>query len=271
MRIIFYIFLTSFFNQYLFSADIVTKQFEAPHASQIEGRIGTIGQFQDERLRLDIGNSFELSRFNVFGGDKNLSFGGDFMTYTRIRSDGKFKFPVETTDYYFGVNSIYFFNSFGNPSNLRVRLAHISSHIIDGFSDKSGQLSRIPFTYSREFIDILYINEIYKNLRVYLGSNFIFSTIPDNVNFIEPQIGFDYKIDLISRIQFRIGYDLRFLGTDNNYRGANASQFGFLFKTDELNDKGIYIGYYFYEGYSMHGMFIGEHDSYSGIGFQIYY
>lgn len=259
---------------FLFFCVILTSKewkFKAPHASQIEGRIGTIGQFQDERLRLDIGNSFELSRFDAFGGFENLSLGGDFMTFTRLRSEGKFKFPVETTDYYFGINSIYYFKTFGNVSNLRVRLAHISSHIIDGFADESGQLSRLPFTYSREFIDFLYITEIYENLRIYLGSNFIFSTIPDNVNLIEPQIGFDYKIDLFSNIQFRVGYDLRLLGTDNNYRGASASQFGFLLKTNQNFEKGIYIGYYFYEGYSMHGMFIGEHDSYSGLGFQIYY
>lgn len=260
------------------------KHFKAPHASQIEGRVGTFYQASNNRLRLDIGNSFDLydKISNPYVDDNDnkysnrLSLGGDFYTFTRIRSEGRLKFPVETTDYYFGINSTYNFHLFGQPIYSRFRIAHISSHMIDGLADKDGQFIEgfLPFTYSREFIDLLFILDTDYNLRPYIGLNTIFSTIPDNVNTFEPQMGFDYSKSITNvmdmfGLSFEAGYDLRLLGQDNIYRGSNSFQTGLKLRTQK--NKGIYLGYYYFAGHSMHGMFIGRYDEYSGIGFQIYY
>lgn len=242
-------------------------EFIAPHAAQIEGRVGTFYQNQNDRLRLDIGNSFVLMHGDL--GPNKFTLGGDFMTYTRIRSEGRLKFPVETTDYYFGVNSAYNFNLLGLNWDSRIRIAHISSHIIDGYSDDNGLLSVIPFTYSREFVDIVLMANTKIGLRPYIGLNTIFSTIPDNVNTFEPQIGFDYSYQIIDILSINAGYDLRLLGQNDLYRGSNSFQAGIKYHTE--NNKGIYLGYYYFAGHSIHGMFIGQYDEYSGIGFQIYY
>lgn len=260
----------------LFSLNLYSNEnqgFEPPVAAQIEGRIGTYYLTNDDKMRLDIGNSFDLmTAYN----SENLKIltGADLMTFTRLRSVGQFKFPVETTDYYFGVNSTFIFKSQNNNFwTSRVRIAHISSHLIDGLA-KNGVFERMPFVYSREFVDVIFAYNIHKNekvkLKFYGGSNFIFSFIPDNVNLIEPQFGFDLKHKILNEnLEFVIAYDIRMLGNDNIYIGSNSIQTGLNYYTSEL--KSIFLGYYFYSGQSMHGMFISDYDKYHGIGVQLYY
>ena len=260
---------------FVLTLSIIAKEqkFEAPIAAQIEARIGSFYQTNVDKMRLDIGNSFDLSK--LYESESILvNSGADLMTYTRLRSVGKFKFPVETTDYYFGVNSSIIFKSKDdNYFSSRIRVAHISSHLIDGFSN-NGVFNKMPYTYSREFVDVLVAynskaNDDF-NYKVYGGLNTIFSTIPDELNLLEPQIGFDLNYNLYkNKIEFVFGYDIRFLGQDGNYIGSNSLQTGINYLTSET--KNIFFGYYYYSGQSMHGLFIKDYDQYHGIGVQLYY
>lgn len=263
--VLYFVLITSIFSK--------EQSFEAPVAAQIEARIGSFYQTNVDKMRLDIGNSFDLSK--LYESETILvNSGADLMTYTRLRSVGKFKFPVETTDYYFGVNaSIIFKSENDNYFSSRVRIAHISSHLIDGFS-KNGVFNKMPYTYSREFVDILVAYNSKVNLdfsyKLYGGLNTIFSTIPDEVNLLEPQIGFDLNYNIYKNIiEFVFGYDIRLLGQDGNYIGSNSIQSGINYLTSE--SKSIFLGYYYYSGQSMHGLFIKDYDQYHGIGVQLYY
>ena len=258
------------FTSSLFSNE---QNFEAPIAAQIEARVGSFYQTNVDKMRLDIGNSFDLSK--LYESEFLLvNSGADLMTYTRLRSVGKFKFPVETTDYYFGVNSSIIIKSkTNNYFSSRIRVAHISSHLIDGFS-KDGVFNKLPYTYSREFVDLLVAyNSKYNediNYKVYAGLNIIFSTIPDEVNLFEPQLGFDLNYNLYkNKFNFVLAYDLRLLGQNGNYIGSNSLQSGINYLTSET--KSIFFGYYYYSGQSIHGLFIKEYDQYHGIGVQLYY
>ena len=71
-------------------------------ANHLESRIGTFYQHTEERLRLDIGHSLDL--FEITNTGFLMRIGGDFFILSRLRSDGRMKFPVETADYYFGFN-----------------------------------------------------------------------------------------------------------------------------------------------------------------------
>ncbi|HYF01921.1 MAG TPA: hypothetical protein VEC36_00985, partial [Patescibacteria group bacterium] len=136
-------------------------------ANPLEGRVGAMYQFADNKLRLDIGNSIDVYKLP----NRDVAFGVDFYTFTRLRSEGNFKFPVETSDYYFGVNfsssslrdSKKYYDEesdrtyeVGFKPSLRLRLAHISSHLVDGLADTSGKLEKKPFVYSREFADLVF-------------------------------------------------------------------------------------------------------------------
>ena len=247
--------------------------FVPPVAAQIEARIGTYYLIDDNKMRLDIGNSFDLMKVYE-NSDIQINTGADLMTYTRLRSVGKLKFPVETTDYYFGFNSTFVQKTDkDNFFSGRVRLAHISSHLIDGYS-KNGVFNKMPYVYSREFVDLLGAFNFKLNnsgiMKFYLGANFVFSTIPDNVNIVEPQIGFDVKNRFLSdNLELVFGYDLRLLGEDNVFRGSNSIQTGLNLKTSK--NTSIFVGYYFFSGHSIHGLFLKENDHYNGLGVQLYY
>lgn len=258
------------------STAIANLNFDQPVANPYEARIGFIGQPSEKRLRMDIGGSFDLSQSDY--QNSILSFGVDLMTYTRLRSEGRFKFPVETTDYFFGINSAIRFKDngksflgdlFDGDEQIRLRISHISSHLIDGYTD-NWIFKSSPFVYSREFVDLMYRPGKLDEFAPYIGVNYIFSTIPHNINKIELQTGFDYLSPILeSNFNFLFGYNFALRGYDKVYSGINSAQAGIKYNFSK--NRAIFIGVYLYDGLSMHGMFFNQKDSYIGIGTQVYY
>lgn len=231
-------------------------------AATLEARVGSMYQFGDDKLRLDIGNSLDLTSVYL-GEHTELRSGADFFTYTRLRSEGRFKFPVETTDFYFGINfSIkHQYSPESNVLSGRLRVAHISSHISDGYNG-----DQEPFVYSREFIDATAAYQI-GALRVYAGANILFSSIPDNFGEVSPQLGFDVSQPLSPQWTLTGGYDFRLVNISGATTAVHAAQAGI--KLGERYGRGIVLSAYAYSGKSLHGMFYDLTDSYMGVGFQV--
>ena len=237
-------------------------------ANVFEARVGSIYEIEDNKLRLDIGNSIDLYETRIKNIDSNetiLRFGTEFFVDTRLRSEGRFKFPVETSDYYFGVNATSKLSFIDEYLYTRFRLAHISSHLADGYSENS-IFRKSVFVYSREFIDWSFAY-IFADFRPYLGLTYIFSTIPDEVNLIVPQIGFDYKQNIFDDLDLVAGYDFKLGGHDDQYSGINSLKLGIQLRT--FKNFGIELAYLYYSGYSIHGMFYNEKDNYNAIGFNV--
>ncbi len=241
------------------------KPFPDPIANPIEARIGVMAQPSEKHLRLDIGASVDV--WEAFHTDTQgwLRLSADFMTYTRLRSDGNFKFPVETTDFYFGVGGGYAFA--GSPLQLRLRIAHISSHMVDGLADTAGTIANPkPFVYSREFAEAL-LGVHVGSFRPYAGVTYVWARQPRSADPFIPQAGFDARFDLGAGFQIRAGYDWKLIGVNGTYQTAQAAQAGVF--TDLWNGRGLLVSVYGYNGRSMHGMFFTETDSYLGLGFQV--
>lgn len=253
-------------NGFIFANDDVLL-FKPFTAAVLEPRIGSIINLSDDNLRLDIGASFDLYRGHS-GEDISFSVGGDFFTYTRLRSEVNFKFPVETSDYFFGINSAIKFKQFGQEFSSRLRIAHISSHLVDGYSE-GGEFFKMPFVYSREFVDLslaLDKKNDFLNYRLYAGGIYVFSTTPDDVREFIPYLGADFTKSIIKNIEISGGLDIR----AGEVKKTNiAAQLGINLKF--FKDFGLFLGYYKFFGSSMHGMFYNELDNYDGIGFQIIY
>ena len=215
-------------------------------------------QFDDERLRLDIGASIDIYEWGDTTNAQRFSVGADFMTWTRLRSETNFKFPVETIDYWFGVN----FKGEIDGWQGRVRLAHISSHLVDGLADQSGTLSPAPFVYSREFIELI-ASRNFGVLRPYVGATLMWATQPDDPNPVIPQAGVDLRWWIGPQFQVRGGYDLRLVGINGTYAAANAAQLGVFFEA--WNGRGVMLSLYGYSGRSMHGMFYQGYDAYGAL------
>lgn len=236
--------------------------FQPLRAAVLEPRVGSFYQFGDDRLRLDIGNSLDVLAYRPDAATE-FRAGADFFTYTRLRSQGRFKFPVETTDFFFGINCTvrHQYSAGDNVISGRLRIAHISSHISDGYAG-----SRQPFVYSREFIDLTGAYQT-GDLRVYAGANLLFSTIPDDFGIVTPQVGFDMSVPLAPTWSFVAGYDFRLPEIAGTVTGAHAAQAGV--KLGERYGRGIVFSGYAYSGKSIHGMFYDMTDRYVGVGFQV--
>jgi hypothetical protein len=255
------------------SAALESLLFEPPAAAVFEPRIGGMYQFGGEKLRLDIGASLDMAEI-YNNGDTQLRLGADFFTYTRLRSQGRFKFPVETSDYFFGVNASYKKNySGGGAIGARLRLSHISSHMVDGYTGSEWVFLRDPIVYSREFIDLLASCENETagiDYRIYGGMWVIFSTIPEDVSLAVPQFGVDAEWELLDWLDFRSGFDCRiFTGGDITSPDRNqlSIQAGLALKTwDEI---GVVLNYNWFNGKSIHGMFHDRTDFYNAVGFQL--
>jgi hypothetical protein len=95
------------------------------------------------RLRLEAGFGMPFIRFN------KASIGVECYIWSGLKTLEGFRFPVETADYFFGLNTIIP-NFLSDEYTARVRLSHISSHLVDGTKDSvvGGSSSR----FSREFV-----------------------------------------------------------------------------------------------------------------------
>lgn len=258
------IIIISLFISSISKADVL---FEPLVANPFEARVGTIYDGKNDKMRLDIGTSLDL--LEISNSEKHkINLGTDFMTYTRLRSEGKLKFPVETSDYFFGINfsGIYQLED-SNSLEYRIRVAHISSHLIDGYTNLPEYTFRqMPFVFSKEFVDALVALRI-GDSRVYVGLNSIFSTKPKNITNFVPQAGFEHKAELLNNLHLVGGYDVKLVGTNSVLQAQNAIQLGV--KYQEKDKAGVFVGLYYFSGPSIHGMFYDKKDNYLGIGFQV--
>jgi hypothetical protein len=248
--------------------------FKPLTANHLESRIGFFYQLDKEKLRLDIGHSLDMYEF-VSTEDLTVRAGGDFFILSRLRSEGNMKFPVETSDFYFGLNCTGRWKKLSAlelDCSARLRIGHISSHLVDGYTfqrDDTTFFREEPFVYSREFVDlVLALNSKY--MRFYLGGTYVFSTIPKDINKFVGQVGVDFQIPIYRFIDIVGGYDLKSNKDDWGLEWSNSSvQLGVLINLSK--NIGISLNYYNYSGYSIHGMFYNQKENYNGFGIQINY
>ncbi len=256
-----------------------------PYAGKYEARVGGSRESKDDKLRLDIGASVDLytslwsGAGRADGADDGavLSFGADFFTWTRLRASGGFKFPVEAVDYYFGVNAGVH-RAAGVISDLRLRLAHISAHLVDGdpgFTNPHQQY----ITYSREFLDGMVGfngNELFSmgphrgdfRVRPYLGAQWIFHTIPDTLGVVSPYAGFDGAWQPIADLPLvlRLGYEAR-LNTELEPIGEHLVRLGV--KIGEIDTRGVIVEGSYYSGRSHYGQYFSRREEFLALGFAV--
>lgn len=256
-------------------------------ANIFEPRMGFFFYDKSNKLRLDIGSSYDIKvwkkKFHTF------AVGADMFTLTQLRSAGRMKFPVETTDFYFGVNGSYnaaedqitwhhaealdehYLKNEEPLKNfsVRFRLAHISSHLVDGMANDS-IFTRKPFVYSREFAELIAAYN-FGDIRVYAGGTFVFSTIPKEVHKWIPQIGADCYLQLPDSFYYDLvgGIDLRADGYDGKDKLTISGMVGF--NCFYSNNSGILLSINFMNGKNFHGMFYKDNFKEISFGIQVYF
>ncbi len=237
-------------------------------ANLLEARAGFSSLINQSRVRLDIGTSHDI--FRLENNNSVLSFGADMFTFTRLRNEAHFKFPVETIDYFFGINSGYKITDGCTQYGFRFRLSHISAHIVDGRFDAQHYSWRgglLPFVYSREFVELFPFYQI-GSLRGYAGFTYLFHIIPTDFGREIYQVGFDYYY-----IEFPVKNITPFIADDfkitqiGKYFGNNIFTAGLKF--GHYNGYGFSILFSHYSGKSIHGEYYDNNENYSSIGINL--
>ncbi len=266
--ILFFQSITSVFaqsSQQWFSSELNVKPYIA---NFYEPKAGTSFSLYEQFLRLDIGTTQDI--YSIQDSINTYSFGADLFTYTRLRSENDFKFPVETIDYFFGVNFGFKHLTQNGNYGLRFRLSHVSAHLVDGLYDGQNNDWRnglSPFVFSKEFIELFPFYQ-YKNLRTYLGLTYILHVIPEIIGKGIYQFGFDYHLTQLSFGDFTplVAVDYKISST-SEYAGNIITTIGMKF--GKVNSKGFSILFTYYNGKSIHGELFNRYEKYSTIGFNV--
>jgi hypothetical protein len=239
-----------------------------PFTSNIlEPRAGFNYHLNRGEIRLDIGTSKDVYHYNsVF---RNFSIGADLFTYTRLRGESNFHFPVETIDYFFGVNAGYKIINKNKEYGLRFRVSHISAHLVDGqyYKDSGWRNGQLPRVYSREFVEMIPFIR-FNGFRSYAGLTYLFHTNPSFVGKNIYQAGFDYFIEQLAFNSFTpfAAYDFKLIKI-HSYTGNNIISAGIKF--GDYRSKGLSLILNYISGMSIHGEYFDKHEKYFSLGFNL--
>ena len=237
-------------------------------ANVIEPRAGFDFLIGKSEIRLNVGTSRDL--YKISNENTTMSFGADFFTYSLLRSERDFHFPVDAIDYLFGLNFGYKIQDDQNEYGFRFRLSHISAHFVDGhfdFGSNNWRNGRRPQVYSREFIELFPFYS-YESLRVYAGFTYIFNVTPSFLGKDIYQTGFDYYFPerVLDMFHPFAAYDFK-LSKIEKFSGTNSIAVGIKF--GKYNSKGFSIRFSYLSGKSIHGEYYDVNEKYSSIGFNI--
>lgn len=262
------------------SAQIVTLEVNRPVFSSLladakEPRIGALVNRSNNELSLDIGASLDLVQVSF--EQTQFGMGVDFGTFSELRREWNFKFPVNAADYIFGISMSYR-APLTKSLDLkgRFRLSHISAHLVDGrFVNDTWLEGLAPFTYSREFIALMVaLSGEYG--RMYVGYEWLFNTIPREVSSSSYQVGVEvYYANFPVRVLCPfIAVDFRLvpiwrqaLRRSEGYGGATNIQGGVKFNS--IGKRGIRLVLNHYGGLDFRGMYLGRYVSEQSIGLLI--
>jgi hypothetical protein len=237
-------------------------------ANFLEPKLGFAFALGENNLNLNIGNSRDI--VHIIKNNTMLSFGADLFTYTKLSGENNFRFPVDAVDYLFGINSGYKIILRDYEIGFRLRISHISAHMVDGHFDTQTNYwkdSLAPHVYSREFLEYIpYFR--YNDLRAYIGITYLFHTIPGYVGKEILQFGGDkFFANLISTgINPFVAYDFRIYKVDK-FVGNNTICAGIKF--GEYDKSGISILFTYYSGLSYQGEYYNTRINNTTIGINL--
>ncbi|MCS6988706.1 MAG: DUF1207 domain-containing protein [Chloroherpetonaceae bacterium] len=237
-----------------------------------EPRIAILPNQNNDELSLDIGVSLDLLQLSL--ERRRFGVGVDFGTFSELRREWNFKFPVNAVDYLFGMNVSYRapLASWLDVAG-RFRLSHISAHLVDGRFAGGGWIEGLePFTYSREFVALtLALSSEWG--RAYAGCEVLFNVIPRGIAASSYQAGVEFycarfplsALAPFAAIDFRlVPIWRRALGRTQGYGGATNVQMGI--KLNAVGKRGMRIAFNHYGGLDFRGMYLGRYAFEQSVG-----
>ncbi len=236
-------------------------------ANTFEPRVGFVVQSGENKLDLDIGNSIDLLQYTT--DSLAFTFGTDFFTYTLLRGENDFHFPVDASDYLFGFNVNMFRRHHSGTMAARLRVSHISAHFVDGhYNNTIGQWkdNHPPQVYSREFVDFTLAFEpslLKGSTRAYIGGAYLFHVDPRGLSKMSGVVGGEYHTELTRTVNPYVAYQATYMKViDAETR--HDIQAGI--KVGSWGGHGVKIFASYFSGYNIHGEYYDEKETYTGFG-----
>jgi hypothetical protein len=130
---------------------IVPANHEEPH-------LGLTKDIATSHMRLDIGSSMDLVNIRVSADSTtNIRAGADLFAFALSTSYNGLRLQIDALDGYFGGHIVYRNQREGSALLLRLRIMHLSSHLIDGHYDNDADAwigGRKPLHFSRDYGEV---------------------------------------------------------------------------------------------------------------------
>lgn len=244
--------------------------FVPTETSIIESKVGVTKYTDDKNLKLDIGVSFDL--IGLKANKIKYSFGVDFFTFSNLRSESNFKFPVDAIDYMFGIN-FNFRKSYSKKLDLagRFRVSHISSHFEDGHIYKRTDTIFTPVVFSKEFLDFAVESDFILAKNFYMKSmlsfNYIFHSIPEDAKGISGQLGLQFRYFVTNYMSLYVADNIELASVYSVSNLNNNFESGISFGM--LNTRSINLFFTYYDGQDYRGQYYGDYLGNTGLGLRI--
>ncbi|MBI5729653.1 MAG: DUF1207 domain-containing protein [Ignavibacteriales bacterium] len=271
--LIFMIFIVSFVNQAqtvteteyeFFPNDLIIHPFTA---NQLEPKLGFVFRMNSNQLWLNIGNSMDLIR--IKRDSEIFSIGADLFTWTLLKKEDNFRFPVDAVDYMFGLNFGFKTAVHNYSFGGRIRLSHISAHFVDGHFDKDKQQWKDgmdPRVFSREFVEVLGFYS-FNNIRVYLGGTYLYHVEPSGIGKASVQAGLEYFMK--DALSYNISPYIAADGTMKTNDKKRNFTLNAGIKFGKIEGRGLRIFYQYYNGYDINGEYFDVKREHSTLGINL--
>ncbi len=229
--------------------------FAPLRANYQEPRVGVGKEAGTSRLKLDIGSSIDFLECRTGPAGGRLRVGADFFTYALTTSAEGLRLQVDAVDGFFGGHIVYAAPGEDGHLSLRLRLLHISGHLIDGHWDRftlQWRDNKQPIAYTRDFGEL---TGLYTwpgrsvDLSVYSGFGYATLVRPGNLSRYGTLHGFEiHSTGLTGTFGGRpliayIADHLAITGIPAAY-GTNNVEFGVKFGEWDGTGIRLYGGYY---------------------------
>lgn len=248
-------------------------------ANPQEPRVGVRKEMGSSRLKLDIGSMLDFVQIPVnASGTTNVRIGADLFTYALTTSAQGLRLQVDAVDGFFGGHIVMRADQESGSLALRLRLMHLSAHLIDGHFDnatgqwKNGQLP-IPFTKDfGELVGAYTFPLCSMPLMLYSGLGYATLVRPTDVQRLMSLHGFEIRTPdsfatvLGKPFSLYAAYNLTLTGVPA-YVGTNVVEAGIKFGGwDEIGVK-FFINYA--SGLEFFSQYYNVRRSMGGIGFTL--
>lgn len=239
-------------------------------ANTFEPRVGFVVETSANNIRLDIGNSVDMLQYRT--DSLTMTLGADFFTYTALHGESNFHFPVDASDYFFGINVNAAQPIESGLLSARLRLGHISAHFVDGHyvnTLREWKDNRAPHVYSREFFDLTASYEptaLHGSTRVYAGVTYLYHVDPTWLSKTSALVGAEYHYALTGGMHVFGAYQATFMKVIEQ-KARHTADAGVKFGT--WNGVGLKLYATYFSGYSIHGEYFDVIEEYSGFGMNI--